>query len=479
MNGTIRQVLEVEVLPEVDVAVCGGGTAGVVAALAAARNGAKVMLIEGRGYLGGMLTGGNAGITMFTKYSGSPEGHAKDLESLKNNPEQLHIVGGIPMEIVKRLIDKKHALNSESTVGSYVFTSSEDFKRELVQMMVEAKVKIRFHSMMVDVIKENNLVKGVVIESKSGRQVIPAKQFIDATGDGDIAVRAGAKYTVGVTKMDYCASQTTIGHCSNAGVMFKVGNVNLATTFRWMGDNPQHFCPQPFANFSYDEALERFERGDMTTFNVKHEINSNLRSFQIYNLPTPGVVTICCPSVDIADGCNTENLSRAEEIMAGMLERWMTWITTVPGFENAFLLQVPEICVRETRHIECDYVLTLKDIYHQKKFADCIGFGAHPIDTRPRPEWLNDPKTAYPPRWFFQIPFSSMSVKGFDNLLVAGRCISATHEAFGCIRPTVQCMIIGEAAGTAATLAVRENVPPRGLSAELLRSQLKKQGVLC
>ena len=94
-------------------------------------------------------------------------------------------------------------------------------------------------------------------------------------------------------------------------------------------------------------------------------------------------------------------------------------------------------------------------------FDDCIGFGAHPIDANPRPEWLKDPFTSYPPRWFFQIPFRSLLVKKLDNLLVAGRCISATHEAFGCIRPTVQCMVIGEAAGTAAAMAIQENLPLR------------------
>ena len=119
------------------------------------------------------------------------------------------------------------------------------------------------------------------------------------------------------------------------------------------------------------------------------------------------------------------------------------------------------------------------DIYEQKKFEDCIGFGAHPIDTHPRPEWLNDPETSYPPRWFFEIPFRSLIVRKLDNLLVAGRCISATHEAFGCIRPTVQCMVIGEAAGTAAAMAAKEDTPLRKLSFAELRTRLKENGALC
>ncbi len=465
-----------EVLPPVDVVVAGGGTAGVTAALAAARNGARVMLVESRGYLGGMLTAGNAGITMFTKFSGRPELHSADLKTLETNPEELHIAGGITMEIVKRLISMKYGLGNSNTVGSYVFTSSEDFKRILLQMMSEAKVQLRLHSHLVDVVKEGGRILGVVLESKSGRQVVPAAQFIDTTGDGDLAVRAGADYTVGVTEKDLCASQAKIGEMHPVGVMFKVGNIDLRKTFDWLADHPENFKKQPFARFTYEEARERFEKGEMATIDVIRNVHPT--RFQIYNLPTPGVVTLCCPSVKDMDGCNVEDLTRSEEIIADMLERWMESIRTVPGFERAFLLQVPEIGVRETRHIQGDYLLTLEDIYHQKHFDDCIGLGSHPIDTRPRPEWLNDPETAYPPRWYFEIPFGALVVGKIDNLLVGGRCISGTHEAFGCIRPTVQCMITGEAAGTAAALSVRESVDPRNLEIGKLRQRLITQGVL-
>jgi len=179
------------------------------------------------------------------------------------------------------------------------------------------------------------------------------------------------------------------------------------------------------------------------------------------------------------DGCNADDLSRAECMIAKLLSRWLDGIREVPGFQNAFLLQVPEMGVRETRHIQGDYLLSLMDIYKQKDFTDCIGFGAHPIDTLPRPTWLNDPETSYPRRWYFQIPFRSLIVKKLVNLLVAGRCLSATHEAFGCIRPTVQCMVIGEAAGTAAALAVQQAIPLRQLDWQKLRNQLKANGARC
>ncbi len=450
---TISFEVSAEVLPAADVVVAGGGTAGVAAALAAARNGAKTVLVEKAGFLGGMLTGGNAGITMFTKFSGRADEHAADLKQLAENPAGLHIAGGIPMEIVRRLQEGGYAIGNDNTAGSYVFTSPEDFKRELFAMMSEAGVKLRLHTLLVDVVGKDGTVEGVVLESKSGRQILPAAQFIDATGDGDLSVRAG--------------------------------NVDLAETFRWLAEHPEYFSMQPFARFSLAEARQRFERNEMATVNIcspraiEYLENVPARWFQVYNLPLPGVVTICCPSVDKLDGCRAEDLSCAEEVIARRIGRWMKSIRQVPGFERAYLLQVPEIGVRESRHITGDYLLKLESVYHAELFPDCIGFGAHPIDIDPRPEWMEDPEHAYPARWFFRIPFRSLIVKGLDNLLIAGRCISATHEASGCIRPTVQCMITGEAAGTAAALAVREGLPPRELDVELIREQLKKQGALC
>ena len=409
-GGEYVQQVRAKVLEPVDVVVAGGGTAGVIAALAAARGGAKTMLIEGRGFLGGMLTDGNAGITMFQKFSGKPEEHAKDLETLAKDPDALHVAKGIPMEIAKRLLAKKYALGNEGTVGAYLFTSSENFKRVLVEMMEEAKVKLRFYSMIVDVVKDGAVVKGVVMESKSGREVVPAKMFIDCTGDGDLCVM---------------------------GVMFKVGNVDFDRLFGYLGEHREFFAKQPFARFTYEEAFARYKKGEMAVFNLRRK-GKNPGNVQVYNLPDKGVACLGCPSIAGKDGCNADDVTAAECELAKIIGRWMDSVREFPGFEKAFLLQVPQMGIRETRHIQGDYVLELMDIYKQRTFDDCIGFGAHPIDTTPRPAWLKDPETSYPPRWNFQIPFRSLVVKGLENTLVAGRCISATHEAFGCIRPTVQ-----------------------------------------
>lgn len=478
-EGNYVEQVTAKVLSPCQVVVAGGGTAGCVAAIAAARNGAKVMLVERGGYLGGMLTGGNAGLTMYTKFSGQPEENAKDQATLAENPRELQIVGGIVMEIAERLLSSGFGIGNCNTAGKYIFTSSEDFKRLLIQMTQEVGVKLRLHSWVTGVVQEGDELQGLVIESKSGREVIPATVFIDATGDGDVAARSGVPFTVGVTSEDLCAKTSTVGKMTDMGVMYKVGNVDLPRTFEWLAGNPECFLKQPFARFTLEQARERFQKGEMAVIIVVRKNTPPPNWFQIYNLPTPGVVTLCCPSVADMDGCDADDLTRSEVIMADMIGRWTESVKQIPGFENSFLLDVPEMGVRETRHIHGDYVLNLEDIYHQKKFDDCIGFGSHPIDSYPRPEWINNPETAYPPRWFFQIPFRSLIAKGKKNLLVVGRCMSATHEAFGCIRPTVQCMITGEAAGTAAALCVEQNLSLRELDIQVLRRKLREQKVLC
>lgn len=468
--------VKARVLEPVDVLVAGGGTAGVTAALAAARAGAKTMLVEASGSLGGMMTSGHAGLTMYMKFSGRPAEHASDLQALKDDPAAVQIAGGLPREITDRLLQAGSAVGTWDHAGKYVFTNTADFKRLLLTMMAESNVALRLHSLLVDVIREGDRLLGAVLESKSGRQIVPAHQFIDATGDGDLAMRAGAPYTVGVTADDLCAATSKVGEMTVMGVMFRLGNIELPKTFAWLKAHPECYMKQAFARYSLEEAEAQFAASAMSTFIIHTE--SPLQWMQVYNSPNPGEVTICCPSVK-GDGTDVESLTRAEVMMAGMLERWTARIQSIPGFEEAYLQDQPEMGVRETRHIQGDYVLNIEDVFRRRQFEDCIGFGAHPIDTQPRPDWLNDPETAYPPRWFFQIPFRCLTVKGILNLLAAGRCISATHEAFGCIRPTVQCMITGEAAGAAAALAIKAGVAPRDLDWRELRGHLKGQRVLC
>lgn len=469
--------VKAEILPEVDVVVCGGGTAGVTAAIAAARTGARTVLIESRGFPGGMLTGGNAGITMFTKFSGRNEDRDRDVKELREDPNELQVAGGIALELVDSLTNEGSALADGNVAGSYVFTSSEDLKRKLFEKLLDAGVELRLHTMIVGVVKEGNTIKAVVLESKSGRQLLPAKQFVDATGDGDVAAFAGAEFLYGVSEHDLCAGQAKPNETMTMGVMFRVANVDLEKVFAWIEEDiPSRFMKQPFGRQELSEVRDRMRNGEMFTFIVLPE---NGVWLQIYSLPIPGMVTLGCPQIKGLKGTRSEDLSCAEGLISKMIGEWQACYRKIPGFERSFIVDVPEMGVRETRHIIGEHLLGVEEIYHRQQYDDCIGFSAHPVDIHPRPAWLGDVSTAYPPRWYFQIPFRALLVKGIDNLLTAGRCISATHEASGCIRPTVPCMVTGEAAGTAAALAVRRGCSLRELDYGDLRDTLKRSGVKC
>jgi ribulose 1,5-bisphosphate synthetase/thiazole synthase len=468
IGGTFRNEVESRIVGETDVIVAGGGTAGVAAALAAARNGAKTILIERYGFLGGMMTAGNAGLTKYVVHSTEHADYKNVLAQLAKNPPEVQIVGGIPMEITEKLLETGAGIGTGGKAGSYVFTNSEEFKYLLLTMLQEAGVELLLHSWIVDVIKEKNTVKGVIVENKSGRQAILGKTIIDATGDGDVAARSGAEF-------DICKVAKLANGKSNSlsamGVMFRVGNVNLAKLFGYLRTNPEIFQIQGCALLSLEEAAEKLKGGEMMTINVKTDFSPYF--IQVYNLPMEGVVTLCCPCCH-GNGASAADLTRAEITITKMVHAWCQKIRKIPGFEKMYLLDCPQIGVRETRLVRGEYVLTIDDIFNMREFEDGIGRGAHPVDAPVRKEL----KERALRRWSFSIPYRSLVAKGIDNLLLAGRCISVTHEAFGCTRGTAQCMITGEAAGTAAALCLNGKVKPKDLNARQLRERLLKQKVV-
>jgi len=456
-----------------DVVVAGAGTAGCVAAIAAARTGSDVLLVERSGYLGGMMTSGNAGLTKYIVHEKSQTDYREVVKQLATDPASVQVVGGIPMEITQRLIDSGAGIATNGQPGSYVFTSQADFKYLLLEMMEEAGVRLLLHSLIVDVAMNGLSISGIVVENKAGRQVILGRTFVDATGDGDVGALAGAPCVVGVAPGDLAAdSGTPLGAMHPMGIMFRMGNIDMQSCFEHLFEHPEQFVPQPFALMALAEAYESFRRGDMMTINI----TGIGHRFQIYNTPAPGVFTLCCPSFE-GDGLSAEDLTRGEiALMHEVRKRIGEMKRELPGFENASLLDCPELCVRETRHFRGEYVLTIEDILSMREFDDTIGKGCHPIDTRPVPEALK--QYPLPHRWSFNIPYRALVPKSVDNLLVAGRCISCTHEASGCIRPTVQCMITGEAAGVAAAICAEHGTPARELDTGNLRATLAAQGVV-
>lgn len=473
VGATYRTVVEAQVTTQADVIVVGGGTAGVVAAIAAARQGADTLLVERRGFLGGMMTVGNAGLTDYIVFDRNLDEHRKIVGELATDPAGVHVVGGIPMEITRRLLAAGHALGTSGQPGVYVFTDQQEFKRLLLTMMEEAGVRLLLHSLFVDVVMEGDSVAGVVVENKSGRQVLLGEVVVDASGDGDVAAKAGAPYVVGVGPDDLGAKAgVPLGSMGGMGVMFRVGNVDLERLFQFLFANPQYFQMQRLAQMTLDEAYAAFRRGEMTCFAIKN-IGYTV---QVYNTPLPGVLILCCPSY-IGSGLSADDLTQGELVV--LKETWArvdAMRAQLPGCEAMKILDVPEIQVRETRHIQGEYVLTIEDIHLTRYFPDAIGRGSHVIDTSPVPEALKN--FVLPPRWQFSIPYRCLVPRGVGNLLLAGRCISATHEASGCTRVTVQCMVTGEAAGVAAALCARQGCAPRDVDVTQLRRILADQGVI-
>lgn len=474
IGSTFEYSASATVAEAVDVVVAGGGSAGAVAAIAAARAGARVLLVEARGYLGGMMTAGNAGLTTYIVHEKDESARAALMADLRDRPAAVHVAGGIPMEIPRRLAACGAATLTSGQPGAYVFASQGDFKVLLVEMAREAGVRFLLHSTVVDAHMQGKRIAGVLVHNKSGMQLVPSGAFVDATGDGDLAALAGVPFFKGVGVEDevYREDRGTLGAMGHMGVMFRMGGVDTERCFEHLGRNPEAFQVQRVAGQGMEEALACARRGDMACFVVKV---SGLGGVQLYNSPVPGVYTVCCPCFE-GDGTSARDLSAGEVGLAREVRRYASRLReAVPGFERALILDLPEIGVRETRHIHGDYLLTLRDILLMTRFPDSIGRGSHPVDTKPVPSYLKD--ADLPSRFHFHIPYGCLLAKGVDNLLLAGRCVSCTHEASGCMRTTVQCMVTGQAAGTAAAMSVSRGVDPRGLVVEDLRRRLAEDGV--
>jgi len=406
---------------EYDVVVVGGGTAGVAAAVASARNGANTLLIERYGFLGGTMTAGLVNPFM-TFHAGKEQ-----------------IIHGIFQEIIDRL----KALNGydEKTKAF----DPEMMKIVCDQMVKEAGVKLMLHTCAIDAVMQSNIIRGVEVHNKSGRQIVLGKVIVDATGDGDIAVMAGAPYEKG-RKEDGLTQPMTLN--------FRMGGVKV-----------EKMPTREEMNKLFEEAKKRGEitipRENLLWFFTtrKGEIHFN----------TTRVIKV--------DGTKVEDLTYAEiEARRQMIELINFLKKNVPGFEDAYLLMSgTQIGVRETRRIIGEYVMTEEDILMARKFPDVIARGSYPIDIH-SPTGEGTIIKGPPPGASYDIPYRSLIPQKIDNLIIAGKCISATHEAHAAIRIIPIVVAIGQASGTAAALSAKLNIPPRKLDISLLQKTLKEQG---
>ena len=430
-----------------DVVIAGGGTAGVVAALAAARQGAKTVLIERKGYVGGIAVEGGTGLHSFY-----------NLWKAFPGVEKRHVVRGIPQELIDRLAEVGGTTGHVEMLVGYDYDSictaidTELFKWVAHRMLVEAGVTVSLNTFLAGAVMEGAAVKGVIAESCSGREVVYADAFVDCTGYGDLAAHAGAEYA---EPNDYPVANS-IG----------VGNVSVEGYYRFLVEHNalREHAQGPRSGKagrivrlrgdlgSLPEAFREGARaiGMATTTTTLHD---DYFMFIKLNYQMPVSPT------------NRDAVAEAElELRTRQVKAIKLFRKHVPGCERAFIARTsPSLCIRRGRLILCDYDVSLSDVLEARHFRDDVmAYGFH--DSAPRLQ-IKDGGT-------YGIPYRALRVARIDNLLAAGMLITADHDAHMSTRNTVSCMAMGQAAGTAAALCAQRDCGARDLPDDVLRRAL-------
>ena len=405
-----------------DVLVVGGGPGGLSAAIAAARNGADTLLVERYGFLGGMATAGLVNPYM-TYWAGEEQ-----------------IIEGIHQEICDRLT----AMGAYGK-GSRTAFDPEAYKYVADRMCEESGVKVLLHTTLSDVTTAGGKISAVEVVSKSGKQPASAKVYIDGTGDADLAAWAGARCEKGRAQ-DGLTQPMTLN--------FRVCNVDAS---RMLGTKER--------NELYDKAK------------AEGRLHCPRENVLMFLTTRPDVMHFNQTRITGADGTSVEDLTRAE--IEGRRQAWefLEFLRRdMPGFENAEMqVSGPMVGVRESRRVIGDYVMTEEDVLQARKFPDVIARGSYSIDIH-SPIGAGTVIKRLEPGTSYDVPYRCLTPLGIDNLLIAGRPISATHEAHSSVRIMPICIAIGQAAGTAAALSAKQGIAPRKLGIAILQTTLKAQG---
>lgn len=445
-----------QLIEPTDVLVVGGGPAGLGAAIGAANAGAKVILAEQYGFLGGHATA--ALLLTFASYYASST-FIKEQREFELFPTDHgvgpSIVGGVLERLIERLVKAGGAIPPSYETGYVVPFDPKIFKLVILDMVNEAGAELLFHALASGVINHEGL-RGVVFETKSGPIVIKAKNIIDCTGDGDVAAFAGASYEVGREEDGYTQPMT---------LLFVMEGFQKKLFQKYVEQHPDEWSGVQGLRTLMEEARKRREldipRGDILFFGTMHEDKVNVNSVRITRVS----------GIDVLDLTYAEVEGRRQiKQIANFLRKY------VPGFEKAYVAQSgTTVGVRETRRIIGEYKLTSEDIVEARKFEGAIAHSAYPIDIH-NPTGKGSTFKRLTPREWYDIPLRCLIPLEIENLLVAGRCISGTNEASASYRVMATCMATGQAAGVWAALASRSDQTPRNVAYLEVKKELIRQG---
>lgn len=410
---------------EFDVVVAGGGLAGVFAAISAAREGMKVLLVEKCGYLGGMATSGL--VYPFMSYRERKSGRVAN--------------AGLFAEMLKRIYEVGGSASAEAT--GY---KEEYMKLVLDRMVVEAGVKVLFHSLLSDVVRDGRVIRSITISTPQGNIRISAPVFIDATGDADLSAFAGLEYKLGREEDGLCQPMT---------LNFRLTNVD------WKRYDRQK------ANALYREYRE------------KGLIKNPREDILVFNYPIYNVMHLNTTRIVGKNPCSVEDLTESEMMAREQVYEMYTFLkNNVEGMENCDIISsASEIGIRESRRIVGHYVITKEDVTGAVKHDDRIARATYEIDIH-NPAGTGTYHCPVPENDFYTIPYRALIPVGADNLIVAGRPISSTHEAHSSFRimPITSC--IGEAAGAAAALIRKQDCASIDIPIKNLQDTLIDRGAL-
>jgi len=420
------------VVGEFEVVVLGGGPAGIAAASAAGRAGRSTALVERYGFLGGAGTA--AGLSTFCGLHANVHGEHKQ------------VIHGICDDVLDRLRCMNGLSKPHLSVGNRIQAQAYDisaYKIAADELLLEAKVKLFFHAFAVGATPD-----ALILETKSGRRAIAGKIFIDCSGDGDLAAWRGAPYEVGDGR---------------GGMLFPT------TMYRICGVDPEK------AGKAWDRIPELMEEAEKRgrRFPRKKPI--------VRPQPNPiewraNLTQIRNPDGSPVSGIDAEQLSYGE--VEGRRQCWDTFEfikSVTPGFERAYIVEIaPQIGIRETRRVHGEYMVSEDDILGCVDFPDAIGVNGWPVEAHVagNVEFRFQRKE----RGFNQLPYRMIVPQKIDNLLVAGRCASMTHDGQSSARVSGPCFVMGQAAGTAAHLSLQTGTAPRLLDIELLQERLERDG---